>query len=76
MKADNNSPLAFVTGATGAVGPALVGQLLDHGYRVRALVRQPYAAALPAPVELVPGDLSDVQKWHTTLQGVDVLFHM
>ena len=36
-----NSKLILVTGATGYVGGRLVPRLLDAGYRVRVLVRDP-----------------------------------
>ncbi|MDQ2692749.1 MAG: SDR family oxidoreductase [Chloroflexota bacterium] len=36
-----NSPLILVTGATGYVGGRLVPRLLEAGYRVRCLVRDP-----------------------------------
>lgn len=49
----------LVIGATGTVGRQVVSQLLDTGTGVRALVRDPDSAALPANVELVRGDLSD-----------------
>lgn len=47
----------LVTGATGRVGRQLVAQLLDAGAEVRALVRDPTTARLPAGVDLVTGAL-------------------
>ena len=52
--------LVLVTGATGYVGGCLVPRLLEKGYRVRVLVRDP--ARLPnssfrSQVEVVKGDL-------------------
>ncbi|CAM3896989.1 SDR family oxidoreductase [Kibdelosporangium persicum] len=47
----------LVTGATGTVGRHVVDQLLTAGATVRALTRDPAAAALPSRVELVRGDL-------------------
>ncbi len=44
----------LVTGATGLVGRQVVDQLLEAGVTVRALTRDPAAAALPAQVG-VPG---------------------
>ncbi len=55
-----------MTGATGTVGGHLVGQLLAAGHRVRALTRVPENARLPAGVEVVRGDLADVD----SLDGV------
>lgn len=49
----------LVTGATGPVGRHLVSTLLDRGATVRALIRKPEDAGLPAGVEVAVGDLSD-----------------
>ena len=54
--------LILVTGATGYVGSCLVPCLLDKGYRVRVLVRDPQrlqAQAWLSRVEVVPGDIFD-----------------
>lgn len=44
----------IVTGATGNVGRPLVTLLAEAGVHVRAVTREPRAAALPAGVELCP----------------------
>jgi uncharacterized protein YbjT (DUF2867 family) len=49
----------LVIGATGNVGSQVVRQLLEAGVCVKALVRKPEAAALPAGVELLKGDLTE-----------------
>jgi len=55
--------LILVTGATGAQGGALVPRLLEQGFRVRALTRDPAKPAGKAlaalGAEVVPGDLDD-----------------
>jgi len=48
----------LVTGATGRVGRLVVDELLKAGVPVRALTRRPEAAALPAEVDVVSGDLT------------------
>ncbi|GAB2481922.1 NAD(P)H-binding protein [Nocardiopsis aegyptia] len=61
----------LVTGATGKVGGSAVRQLLDAGHtNVRALVRDPGRARLPAGVEVVRGDLSDPASLDAALDGV------
>ncbi|MEV6106498.1 NAD(P)H-binding protein [Streptomyces sp. NPDC051940] len=64
----------LVTAATGTVGRQAVAQLLDAGAQVRALVRKPEAAGLPAGVEVVRGDLTDPVSVEEALPGVDGVF--
>jgi uncharacterized protein YbjT (DUF2867 family) len=49
----------LVTGATGRVGRRVVQGLLESEVTVRALVRNPALAGLPAEVEVVQGDIYD-----------------
>ena len=65
----------FVTGATGVVGPALVRQLLEAGYAVRALVRDP-SAALPPGAVRVAGDLGNVDALARGVAGADAVIHL
>ncbi len=57
-----------ITGATGFIGRAICGQLLDAGFRVQALVRSPDKAVLPRSENLVvvPGSLDQA----ASLQGL------
>lgn len=64
----------LVTGATGTVGRQVVEQLLKRGAEVRALVRDPAKANLPAGVSLVQGDLLDVDALRPAFAGVSTLF--
>jgi uncharacterized protein YbjT (DUF2867 family) len=64
----------LVTGATGRVGRHVVEQLLDRGADVRALVRDPAKANLPAGVEIVAGDLFDIASLRSAFSGVSTLF--
>src|SRR3982751_5443192 len=64
----------LVTGATGTIGRNVVDQLLARGADVRALVRDPSKADLPAGVAVVKGDLLDVDALRTALSGVSTLF--
>jgi len=64
----------LVTGATGNVGRNVVDQLVRRGAAVRALVRDPAKADLPGGVEVVRGDLLDVDALRDALAGVSTLF--
>jgi uncharacterized protein YbjT (DUF2867 family) len=69
----------LVTGATGYVGGRLVPPLIDAGYRVRAMARNPDKLAdVPwrADAELVRGDLSDVESLEAAFDGVDVVYYL
>lgn len=64
----------LVTGATGNVGRNVVDQLVQRGADVRALVRDPSKANLPAGVDVVQGDLLDVDALRAAFSGVSTLF--
>jgi UDP-glucose 4-epimerase len=67
----------LVTGATGKVGSRLAKRLAMRGDRVRAFVRdRARAADLPgAGIELVQGDLLDVDSLAAAVRGVDAVVH-
>ena len=48
----------LIIGATGAFGGAVLRELVARGQSVRALVRDPARARLPAEVEVVQGDVA------------------
>ncbi|MDB5411882.1 MAG: NmrA family transcriptional regulator [Rubritepida sp.] len=64
----------LVTGATGNVGRNVVEQLVKRGADVRALVRDPSKASFPAGVDVVQGDLLDVDALRKAFSGVSTLF--
>ncbi|MGW3565988.1 NAD(P)H-binding protein [Streptomyces sp. NPDC000941] len=67
----------LVTGASGNVGRQVVSQLLaGHTGGVRALTRDPHAAALPGGVDVRQGDLADPAALEAALKGVDAVFLM
>ena len=63
----------FLTGGTGFLGGALLEQLLEQGYVVRALARR----ALPRhpQLEVVSGDLSDAAKLAQQMNGCNAILH-
>lgn len=65
----------LVTGATGNTGRHVVAELVRRGEHVRALTRDPRAAArrLPAGVELVAGTHNEPDTLDGALEGVDRL---
>jgi uncharacterized protein YbjT (DUF2867 family) len=67
--------MILVTGATGTIGRPLVDLLTSEGAKVRAVTRNPQAAAnLPAGVEVVEGDLSRPDTITPFLDGVTAVF--
>ncbi|MFC9689505.1 SDR family oxidoreductase [Kribbella sp. NPDC056951] len=64
----------LVIGATGRTGRHIVTGLRAAGVTVRALVRTPDLADLPADVELVAGDLQDPAAVRRAAVGADAAF--
>jgi uncharacterized protein YbjT (DUF2867 family) len=71
--------LCLVTGATGYIGGRLVVELLNHGYRVRVLARNPERLK-DHPwinrVEVASGDANDEYALTQAMQGVDVAYYL
>jgi uncharacterized protein YbjT (DUF2867 family) len=64
----------LVTGATGTIGRHVVQQLARRGADIRALVRDPAKADLPAGVAVAQGDFLDVDAMRGALSGISTLF--
>jgi uncharacterized protein YbjT (DUF2867 family) len=64
----------LVIGATGRLGRVVVDLLVDAGVPVRALARRAETAALPASVEVVPGDLTVPESLDEAVPGVHTVF--
>src|SRR5215510_14599651 len=70
--------VAFVTGATGLLSNNLVRLLIAKAVKVRALARSVEKARRQfgdLPVEIVQGDMDNVQGFARALAGVDAVFH-
>jgi uncharacterized protein YbjT (DUF2867 family) len=64
----------LVTGATGKIGRQVIQQLIQRGAKPRALVRDPSVADLPDGVDIVQGDMLDVDALRRGFEGVSTLF--
>lgn len=69
------SPRILVSGASGFIGQALCLECPKRGIEVRAALRTPTAANVPAD-SVVVGDLSEDVDWTRALDGVDAVVHL
>ena len=69
--------LVAVTGASGFVGPHLVGALSRRGWKVRLLLRRwsPLPSLAGVEAEIVWGDLDDEAALGRLVEGVDAVVH-
>ncbi len=73
----NDRKIAAVTGATGVVGPTLIGTLQRSGYAVRALVRGKHQKSLfDDSVPAIVGDICDATAVAHLTERADVVFHL
>ncbi len=67
----------LVTGATGAVGPSVVRELVGAGHAVSVLCRkEPPAGLFPDGVRVFFGDVTDVAAVESAVQGQHVVVHL
>ena len=68
----------LVTGGSGFLGSHLVNKLLERGETVRVLVRptSDISHLNSLGVELVIGDMSDIQSLRTAIEGVERVYHV
>lgn len=77
MAAPTDAPMVLVTGATGAVGPAVVAHAIASGLRVRTLSRhRPPAGLFSSDVDAQVGDIRDDAARARALDGVRRVLHL
>ena len=64
----------LVTGATGRVGRHVVEQLINRDAEVRVLTRDPSKTDFPSSVDVVQGDLLDIDSVRSAFAGIRTLF--
>ena len=70
--------VVLVTGATGFIGRAVVGELLKHNYAVRCLVRTPGSERMfsDRSVEIYYGDIRDENSIVSACHGVEFVINL
>ena len=68
----------LVTGGTGFIGTHLVDELVKRGEEVRSLVRETSDVRhlKKSGVELVYGDITDMDSLKKAVKGIDVVYHL
>lgn len=68
----------FVTGGTGFIGSHLVDLLIEQGWEVRCLVRNPESLGwlTGKPIALYSGDLDSTDVLREGISGADAVFHL
>ncbi|HSL31153.1 MAG TPA: NmrA family NAD(P)-binding protein [Anaerolineales bacterium] len=76
---EERSPLILVTGATGYIASRLIPRLLESGYRVRCLAREPLRLKgrnWVSQVEVVQGDVTVPTTLAAALRGVHTAYYL
>jgi len=77
--ANENNRLILVTGATGYIGGQLIPRLLETGYRIRCLVRNPaplQRCSWRSAVEVVTGDVLQPDTLVLAMQGMSAAYYL
>ncbi len=67
---------AAVTGANGHIGNNLCRELLNRGYKVKALVRNDIKALKELDIEVVKGEITNKNSLSKLFKDVDYVFHL
>lgn len=74
----NNPKVIFVTGVTGNQGGAVARNLINKGFKVRALTRNPTSAQAQnlrkQQVDIIEGDLNEQKTFSHHLKNIDGIF--
>jgi len=74
-----NPPLILVTGSTGYIASRLIPRLLEAGYRVRCLARNPIrlqGRSWLRDVEVILGDVTIPSTLEAALEGVHTAYYL
>ncbi|MEM2129720.1 MAG: NAD-dependent epimerase/dehydratase family protein [Candidatus Bathyarchaeia archaeon] len=67
----------LLTGATGALGPTILSELIKNGHIIRVFTRKvPDKVLLPPEIELELGDITDAKAISNALRNIDTVVHM
>ncbi|MGE0775343.1 MAG: NAD-dependent epimerase/dehydratase family protein, partial [Sphingomonadaceae bacterium] len=72
----SDKPTVAVTGGSGFTGGALIKRLLDEGYSVRAIYRNPSKVAAADGLTIIAGDINDEAALAEMVKGCDTVFHI
>jgi uncharacterized protein YbjT (DUF2867 family) len=75
----NPKKLILVTGATGYIASRLIPQLLDRGYAIRALARNPQrlqARSWSSQIDIVHGDVMEPSTLSTVFKDVHTAYYL
>lgn len=79
MNPTTPNPLILIGGATGYIASRLIPRLLEAGYRVRCLARNPErlrARRWFGQVEVVAGDVTRAESLHHAMSGVSTAYYL
>lgn len=79
VRSRDDSAQILILGGTGFIGQALCRTLVEQGYKIRLLVRDPLklsADLRSSGVEIVRGDLSNSTDLENAMRGVEYVYHL